>query len=140
MTTQTDGEFAYAAFCASLGAIGCSADTWADLDNDDRAAWEAAAGAIRARTADNDEIAKRVSVDTLAAYEALATPIVGSTSLLSFAHTGGALYVRFRPGAVYRYDNVPERVAAELAQAASAGKYFAAEIRNAYKSTKVIDA
>ena len=42
------------------------------------------------------------------------------------------LTVSFKSGRVYSYDSVPEDIANGLASAASAGKYFDANIKNAY--------
>lgn len=50
-----------------------------------------------------------------------------------YAH---ALEVRFRNGSSYRYRGVPERVWTDLLEAASAGEYFVANIRNRFASVK----
>ena len=48
-----------------------------------------------------------------------------------------ALYVVFVSSAHYRYGNVPRSVYDALLNAESVGKYFYANIRNAYPATKV---
>ncbi len=41
-------------------------------------------------------------------------------------------YVKFKNGSVYSYEGVSRSVFTELCEASSAGKYFAAHIKNSY--------
>lgn len=47
------------------------------------------------------------------------------------------LSVVFRNGGEYEYENVPEKIYEELIHAESAGKYFIANVRNAFPCKKV---
>jgi len=47
------------------------------------------------------------------------------------------LIVRFKSGAYYQYDNVPEQVFKNFITAQSAGKYFQSYIKNTYPYKKL---
>ena len=47
------------------------------------------------------------------------------------------LEVEFSNGGVYRYTDVPAQVHADLMAAESVGRYFAANVRNAFKAERV---
>jgi hypothetical protein len=47
------------------------------------------------------------------------------------------LEITFQTGAVYRYKDVPEDVFNELCSAESAGRYFAANVKNAFDFERI---
>jgi hypothetical protein len=47
------------------------------------------------------------------------------------------LEVEFLNGSIYQYSNVPQQMYDDLINAPSHGKFFAAYIRNKFKSTRV---
>jgi hypothetical protein len=47
------------------------------------------------------------------------------------------LEVEFSNGGVYQYADVPGQVYADLEAAESVGRYFSANIRNAFKATRI---
>jgi len=63
---------------------------------------------------------------------------VESSNLASVAHDGDALLeVKFKNGAVYRYEDVPTHVHEALMAADSKGAHFHKHIRSRFKSTMV---
>lgn len=62
-----------------------------------------------------------------------------STALASaeYDEANATLTIRFRSGATHCYFMVPRRVFEGLAEAESAGRYFAAEIRPRFRQTRV---
>lgn len=57
--------------------------------------------------------------------------------LVRYNESTSTLSVVFRNGGEYEYENVPEKVYEELTHADSAGKYFIANVRNAFPCKKV---
>ena len=64
------------------------------------------------------------------------TPLI-STNLKAADWIDGTLYIEFNNGGVYSYAQVPKTVFQDLIIAESAGKYFTANIRNKYETTRV---
>lgn len=66
------------------------------------------------------------------------TPIA-SSNLASVGYDGDVqqLYVRFKSGRTYRYEQVPAHVYDDLMNASSAGTYFNEEIKDVYGCTPV---
>ncbi len=64
---------------------------------------------------------------------------VSSSSLISIGYDSGSetLEVEFKAGTVYQYFNVPDFMHERLMAADSQGKFFNAEIKNAYPFEKV---
>lgn len=62
---------------------------------------------------------------------------VSSSNLDAVAYENGILYVQFKSGWTYSYQNVPESVYQGLMAASSHGKYFAAYIKNSYPYTRI---
>lgn len=62
---------------------------------------------------------------------------VSSSNLDAIGYHRGDLYIRFKNGGVYAYQNVPFPVYAELEKAESVGKAFHALIRDAYPFSKL---
>jgi lysyl-tRNA synthetase class 2 len=60
-----------------------------------------------------------------------------SAVLRSAGWQAGKLEVEFNTGQVWQYQDVPEGVFKELMNAASAGQYFQANIRNQFKGVKL---
>ena len=60
-----------------------------------------------------------------------------SSNIKFVEHDGKNLYVEFKTGGRYKYDNVPVQVFETFRTAPSAGKYFISAIRNNYASTKL---
>lgn len=58
-------------------------------------------------------------------------------SLVRYNESTGILSVFFHNGGEYEYEKVPMKVYEELIHADSAGKYFIANIRNAYPCKKI---
>ena len=65
-------------------------------------------------------------------------PVV-SSNLSSVGYDGGSstLEIEFQENAVYQYFDVPAVVHEQLMQASSKGTYFAANIRDQYRYTKL---
>ena len=61
---------------------------------------------------------------------------VESSNIGAVKYEGNTLYVRFKTGAVYSYDGVSEELYKQLLNAPSIGKFFAANIKNAYSFNK----
>jgi hypothetical protein len=59
---------------------------------------------------------------------------VTSSNILSIGYDDEvkSLYVKFKSGKVYEYENVPASVYDELSEAESVGKYFNQMIKNNY--------
>jgi hypothetical protein len=64
------------------------------------------------------------------------TPIEGSGNIVAVGYNNNTLAVRFASGALYHYADVPVKTYSEFMAAKSAGSYFAANIRNAFKATR----
>lgn len=62
---------------------------------------------------------------------------VSSSNLNAVAYENGILYIQFKSGSIYSYDNVPQSVYQELMSASSHGKYFSAYIRNSYPYRRI---
>ena len=69
--------------------------------------------------------------------------VVGSSTIKGYAQKGitesttGTLFVEFNSGHTYKYADVGYKILQEFINADSKGKYFSANIRNAFKSEKV---
>ena len=57
---------------------------------------------------------------------------VVSSNLKEVGYQRGTLYVHFHNGSLYRYDNVPQRLAEQLMMSRSADKFFNKHIRDRY--------
>lgn len=66
---------------------------------------------------------------------------VQSTNLKAFGYDPASqpLAVRFAPGKVYHYTNVPADLAKQFAEAESKGKAFASMVRGKFEHTVVLD-
>lgn len=64
---------------------------------------------------------------------------VSSSTILSIGYDSGSetLEVEFKQTGVYQYLNVPQFIWEQLMSADSVGKFFNAEIKNAYPFAKV---
>lgn len=64
---------------------------------------------------------------------------VSSSNIVSVGYDGPSetLEIEFMSGAVYQYYNVPQSVYDTLITAASAGQFFAYQIRNAFPYSRV---
>jgi KTSC domain len=62
---------------------------------------------------------------------------VSSSNLKSVGWEDNVLEVEFLDGGLYQYFDVPEAVYLGLMQAESAGKYFWANVRGAYRYARV---
>lgn len=64
---------------------------------------------------------------------------VQSSTLKSFGYevATGVLAVEFNGGGLYVYQGVPEKVAKEFEASESKGKYFGANIKDRYVTTKI---
>lgn len=69
--------------------------------------------------------------------EAIAPTNVESSHLKTIEHNGRDLYITFTNGAVYEYDHVPERLAKNLINADSSGKFMWRYIRDRYPYRRV---
>lgn len=66
------------------------------------------------------------------------TPIKSSAMTgYHYDPTTRELHVEFRPGSIYRYEGVTAEKAEAMMGNQSPGSYFAANIRNTHKATKV---
>jgi hypothetical protein len=52
---------------------------------------------------------------------------------VAYDETSHTLIIEFRSGTTYEYFDVPEKIYRELVDAASAGTYFAENIRDVYR-------
>ena len=52
---------------------------------------------------------------------------------VAYDETSHTLIIEFRSGTTYEYFDVPEKIYQELVDAASAGTYFAENIRDVYR-------
>lgn len=66
---------------------------------------------------------------------------VKSSMLQAYGYDGTSqtLAVRFSPGKIYHYKNVPPDVAEKVANAESIGKAFASLIRGQYEHTTILE-
>lgn len=62
---------------------------------------------------------------------------VQSSNLRSVGYEDNVLEIEFLDGGVYQYFDVPESIYTGLIQAESAGKYFWANIRGAFRYARV---
>lgn len=62
---------------------------------------------------------------------------VKSSNIAAMAHDGGAMYVKFHSGNVWKYDDVPSHLHDTVATADSVGKAFHKAIKGRYDGTKV---
>lgn len=62
---------------------------------------------------------------------------VQSSNIASIGHDGAALFVAFKSGGTYRYDNVPVAVFDQLREAKSVGSFLHANIRGKYEGRKI---
>lgn len=69
--------------------------------------------------------------------ESIAPTEVDSSHLKTVEHTGTKLYITFKNGNVYEYDNVPEALTKSMLKKDSKGKFFWAYIRNHYPYRRV---
>lgn len=69
--------------------------------------------------------------------EAIAPTNVDSSHLKTIEHNGRDLYITFLNGATYEYDHVPERLAKNLIDADSSGKFLWRYIRDRYPYRRV---
>lgn len=70
-------------------------------------------------------------------YEFVAPTNVESSHLRKIEHNGRDLYITFKNGSIYEYDNVPETLVHNMLAATSKGKYFWKHIRDQYPYRKV---
>lgn len=66
--------------------------------------------------------------------KAIPTSLVESSNLAAIGYDAGSktLQVDFKTGKRYQYQNVPPEVFAEFKAAESVGKFFAAQVKNAF--------
>lgn len=69
--------------------------------------------------------------------EAIAPTDVDSSHLAVIEHTGKNLYITFKNGAIYEYDNVPESLTRSMLKQDSKGKFLWRYIRDKYPYRKV---
>lgn len=69
--------------------------------------------------------------------EAIAPTDVDSSHLKTIEHNGKDLYITFKDGRVYEYDNVPEAMTRQMLKQDSKGKYFWRWIRSKYAYRQV---
>lgn len=64
---------------------------------------------------------------------------VSSSNIASIGYDSpsSTLEIEFNDGAIYQYFDVPAAVHSELLGAESVGKYFAANVKGAYRYTRV---
>lgn len=62
---------------------------------------------------------------------------VKSTTIGSVGYNDRTLEIQFKNGAIYKYADVPPEVYHGLLQAGSPGKYFYANIKGKYQTTKL---
>ena len=66
-------------------------------------------------------------------WRELSSSVIARVAYDEASHT---LIIEFRSGSFYDYFDVPKRVYRELIEAASAGNYFAENIRDVYRFTR----
>lgn len=64
---------------------------------------------------------------------------VTSSNIASIAHDGENLYVSFKSGGTYRFDDVPAETFDAMCEAESCGKFFHANIKGKHTSSKLED-
>lgn len=69
--------------------------------------------------------------------ESIAPTDVISSHLQTIEHTGKKLYITFKNGAVYEYDNVPENLVRSMLKQDSKGKFLWRYIRDKYPYRKI---
>lgn len=62
---------------------------------------------------------------------------VRSSNLASIGYDDEVLEIEFNSGGIYQYHNVPSIVYEQLMSARSHGKYFASNIKNSYRYSKL---
>ncbi len=62
---------------------------------------------------------------------------VDSSDLSSVGYENGTLYIAFNSGGLYSYSGVPASVYSGLLSASSKGRYFHANIKNAYPYQRI---
>lgn len=65
------------------------------------------------------------------------TPRSSNIKLVEYNTEDKSLYVEFKAGGRYKYNNVPFEVFNEFETASSAGKYFLSTIKNKYICTRI---
>lgn len=60
-----------------------------------------------------------------------------SSNIKKVEYEGKNLFVEFKAGGIYRYDNVPQRIFEAFRTEPSAGKYFQTNVKNKYSYTKI---
>lgn len=65
------------------------------------------------------------------------TPTSSNIAKLRYDDQSGTLFVEFRSGSTYKYDNVPYDIWNVFISAPSVGKFFNSTIKGVYKETKV---
>jgi hypothetical protein len=63
--------------------------------------------------------------------------LVRSSNLASIGYDDGILEIEFNAGGIYQYHNVPNYVYENLMEARSHGKYFASNVKNSYRYSKL---
>lgn len=76
-----------------------------------------------------------------AIYEAIAPTDVESSHLQTIEHNGKDLYITFKNGSIYEYDNVPEALVRQMLKVDSKGKFLWRYVRDkfAYRKVKTIN-
>lgn len=69
--------------------------------------------------------------------EAIAPTDVDSSHLKTIEHNGKDLYITFKNGSTYEYDDVPEAVAKQMLRVDSTGKFLWRYIRDKYPYRKI---
>lgn len=69
--------------------------------------------------------------------EAIAPTDVDSSHLQTIEHNGKNLYITFKNGATYEYDDVPEAMARQMLRVDSTGKFLWRYIRDKYPYRKI---
>lgn len=69
--------------------------------------------------------------------EAVEPTDVESSHLKTIEHNGKDLYITFKNGSTYEYDNVPEKMARQMLRVDSTGKFLWRYIRDKYPYRKV---
>ena len=64
-------------------------------------------------------------------------PKSGNISRISYSDNTERMQVKFKNGAVYQYDGVPERIWKEACEAKSIGSYMHQSIIGVYESEKI---
>lgn len=62
---------------------------------------------------------------------------VKSTHIDAIGHRAGSLYVRFKSGALFKYDDVPETIYHGGLGAESPGRWFREHVRGRFTSNKL---